>query len=74
MYLIVLSSLGIMTCSIALTRRFVARITSSRIVNAVYVHLAPAYRLCSCLPTMFLGILGLTCSEASSTRVPTALT
>jgi hypothetical protein len=35
MYLIVLSSLGIMTCSMALTRRLVARMTSSRIVNAV---------------------------------------
>jgi hypothetical protein len=34
-YLIVLSNRGITTCSIAFTRRFVARITSSRIVNAV---------------------------------------
>ena len=34
-YLIVLSNLGIMTCSIAFTLRFVARITSSRMVNAV---------------------------------------
>lgn len=36
MYLIVLSSLGMTTCSIALTRRLVCRITSSRIVNAVW--------------------------------------
>ena len=35
MYLIVLSSRGMMTCSIALTRRFVARITSSKMVKAV---------------------------------------
>lgn len=35
-YLTVLSNLGIMTCSIAFTRRFVARITSSSIVNAVW--------------------------------------
>lgn len=46
MYLIVLSSLGIMTCSIAFTRRLVARITSSRIVNAVYhIEQGPTVRL-----------------------------
>lgn len=36
MYDTVFSSLGMTTCSIALTRRLVALITSSKIVNAVY--------------------------------------
>ena len=35
MYDTVFSNLGMTTCSIALTRRFVALMTSSRIVNAV---------------------------------------
>jgi len=34
-YLMVLSNRGMITCSMAFTRRFVARITSSKMVNAV---------------------------------------